>query len=169
MSSTMPTSATRKMGALGFLLMAMMNGLPFSPARCWNEPLIPQAMYTLGRTVLPDEPTCRDLSIHLASTTGREQLTAAPMASAKSSAMAMFSCSPMPRPTETSTGSLGDIHVAGFGSDGLQVPAPRGERADCRRLVDYRSRWRRPFPTAGTRPAGCSAPRQSKCRSGRAR
>ena len=42
MSSTMPTSATWKMGALGFLLMATMNGLPLSPARCWNDPLMPQ-------------------------------------------------------------------------------------------------------------------------------
>ena len=43
MSATMPTSATWKIGALGFLLMATMNGLPLSPARCWNEPLMPQA------------------------------------------------------------------------------------------------------------------------------
>ena len=43
MSSTIPTSATRKIGALGFLLMATMNGLPLMPARCWNEPLMPQA------------------------------------------------------------------------------------------------------------------------------
>ena len=38
-----PTSATRNMGALGFLLMATMKGLPLMPARCWNDPLMPQA------------------------------------------------------------------------------------------------------------------------------
>ena len=43
MSSTIPTSATRKMGAFGFLLMATMNGLPLMPARCWNDPLMPHA------------------------------------------------------------------------------------------------------------------------------
>ena len=42
-SATMPTSAARKIGAFGFLLMATMNGLPLRPARCWNEPLMPQA------------------------------------------------------------------------------------------------------------------------------
>ena len=83
-----------------------MNGLPFSPARCWNEPLMPSAMYTFGFTVLPDEPTWRDFSSHLASTTGREQLTAAPSASASSCAMATLSCSWMPRPMETSTACL---------------------------------------------------------------
>ena len=43
MSSTIPTSATRKMGAFGFLLMATMKGLPLMPARCWNDPLMPHA------------------------------------------------------------------------------------------------------------------------------
>src|ERR1035438_5816630 len=43
-SSTIPTSATWKIGALGFLLMATINGLPLSPARCWNDPLMPHAM-----------------------------------------------------------------------------------------------------------------------------
>ncbi len=42
-SATMPTSATRNIWVFGFLLMATMNGLPLSPARCWNEPLMPQA------------------------------------------------------------------------------------------------------------------------------
>src|ERR1035438_1595927 len=94
------------MGALGFLLMATMKGFPLSPARCWNDPLMPQAMYTLGFTVCPDEPTCRDFASHFASTTGREQLTAAPMASASSWAIATLSFSWMPRPIDTRTGCL---------------------------------------------------------------
>lgn len=41
--ATIPTSATWKIGALGFLLMATMKGLPLMPPMCWKEPLMPQA------------------------------------------------------------------------------------------------------------------------------
>ncbi len=44
MSSIMPTSATWKIGALGFLLTATMKGDPLMPPKCWKEPLIPMAM-----------------------------------------------------------------------------------------------------------------------------
>ena len=49
----MPMSATPKMGASGSLLIAMMVSEEFIPTRCWICPDTPQAMYTLGRTVLP--------------------------------------------------------------------------------------------------------------------
>ncbi len=42
-SATIPTSATWKMGAPGFLLMATMKGLPLMPPMCWKDPLMPQA------------------------------------------------------------------------------------------------------------------------------
>lgn len=42
-SPTIPRSATSKMGASGFLLIAMINSDSSIPARCWIAPEIPQA------------------------------------------------------------------------------------------------------------------------------
>ena len=53
----MPRSATEKMGASWSLLMATMFFEFFMPTRCWVAPEIPQAMYTVGFTVLPVWPT----------------------------------------------------------------------------------------------------------------
>ena len=53
----MPRSATEKIGASWSLLMATMFLEPFMPTRCWVAPEIPQAMYTVGLTVLPVWPT----------------------------------------------------------------------------------------------------------------
>src|SRR6266849_6622563 len=56
-SPTTPRSTTEKMGACSSLLMATMYLEPFIPARCWIAPLMPQAMYRVGFTVLPVCPT----------------------------------------------------------------------------------------------------------------
>ena len=49
----MPTSATWKIGALGFLLMATMNGLPLMPARCWKDAADAASQIDLGLDGFP--------------------------------------------------------------------------------------------------------------------
>ena len=44
------------MGAFGSLLMATTVSAPAMPAACWMAPEMPQAMYSLGPTVLPVWP-----------------------------------------------------------------------------------------------------------------
>ena len=60
-SASSPKSATEKIGASGSLLIATMTLLSFMPARCWIAPLMPQAMYSCGATILPVWPTCQSL------------------------------------------------------------------------------------------------------------
>src|SRR5437588_926983 len=56
-SPTTPRSAMEQMGASRSLLMATMFLDPFIPTMCWVAPEMPQAMYTVGLTVLPVWPT----------------------------------------------------------------------------------------------------------------
>src|SRR5439155_1647559 len=71
------------------------------PARCWMAPLMPQAMYSVGETVLPVWPTWYWWSTQPASTTARDAPTAAPMAAARLSTRWKFSGPFNPRPPDT--------------------------------------------------------------------
>src|SRR2546422_6704543 len=71
------------------------------PARCWMAPLMPQAMYSVGETVLPVWPTWYWWSTQPASTTARDAPTAAPMAAARLSTRWKFSGPFSPRPPDT--------------------------------------------------------------------
>jgi hypothetical protein len=59
-----------------------MTLLSFMPARCWIAPLMPQAMYRLGATILPVWPTCQSFGAYPASTAARLAPSAAPSLSA---------------------------------------------------------------------------------------
>ena len=97
---------------------------------------MPQAMYTLGLTVCPDEPTWRDFCSHLASTTGREQLTAAPSASASSCSDGDIVLFLDAAADGNQNPVLGDVDITGFGDDRLQIAASRGQNADLGGFVD---------------------------------
>ena len=71
------------------------------PARCWMAPLMPQATYSVGETVLPVWPTWYWWSTQPASTTAREAPTAAPIAAARPSTRWKFSGPFSPRPPDT--------------------------------------------------------------------
>src|SRR5881392_296966 len=58
-SATNPKWATSKIGAVGSVLIATISPASFMPATCCIAPLMPQATYSLGRTVFPLCPTCR--------------------------------------------------------------------------------------------------------------
>src|SRR5437867_4029664 len=89
------------MGASASLLIATMYFDDDMPARCWMAPLMPQATYSVGETVLPVWPTWYWWSTQPASTTARDAPTAAPRAAARLSTRWKFSGPFRPRPPDT--------------------------------------------------------------------
>ena len=78
-----------------------MQSDPEIPAACWIAPEIPQAMYSLGPTVLPVWPTWCARGIQPSSTAAREAPTVAPSTSANSRITLKPSSEPTPRPPDT--------------------------------------------------------------------
>ena len=106
----------------------------------------------MGLTVCPDEPTWRDFGNHLASTTGREQLTAAAHGVGqllRDGDVVLFLDATA---DGNQNGVLGDIHIAGLGDDRLQIAPSRGQSADLGRLVDDYALEREHLPTGLNAP-----------------
>lgn len=102
-SPTIPRSAILNIGAFSSIFIATMY-LDFDiPAKCCNEPLIPQAIYKVGVIVLPVCPTCSECGLHPLSTTALVAPTAPFYSSASSSINLKFSAFLKPNPPATTT------------------------------------------------------------------
>src|SRR5699024_25043 len=76
---------------------------PMHPTQCWTAPLIPQAIYNSGFTLVPVWPTWSLCGRQPSLVATREHPTAPPTSPANSSNGANPSALPIPRPPETTT------------------------------------------------------------------
>ena len=74
---------------------------PFIPTTCWIAPDTPSEKYSFGDTTWPELPTCLYGGNHPISTTGLEDATSAPIASAKDCIVGRLSSLSIPLPIET--------------------------------------------------------------------
>ena len=89
----------------------------------------------LGFTVLPDWPTWRAFGTHPASTIGRDTASVAPSFPASSSNIAMFSCSPTPRPIESKKSAV-VMSTSPFSTSRNSLCRAREGAASSTRLLD---------------------------------
>ena len=135
-SSTIPTSATWKIGALGFLLMAMMNGLPFDAGQVLERAADAAGQIDLrlhglaGRADLARflQPLGID---HRARATHRRAQRLGQFLGDRDIVLLLDAAA-----DRDQHAVLGDIDIAGFGDDGLEIAASRRQGADRGRFVD---------------------------------
>ena len=89
------------MGAFRSRLTATTTCEAFMPTVCWMHPLIPKAIYSLGRTTTPVCPTWCSYPIHPASTALREAPSDAPISFARCASFANPASPPIPFPPAT--------------------------------------------------------------------
>ena len=148
MSSTIPTSATRKMGALGFLLMATMNGIPFDAGQVLEGAADAARQVDLGLHGLAGRAHLARLLHPL----GIDHRPRATHRRAQRFGQFLGDGDVVLLLDAAADGDqhrvLGDIDIAGFGDDGLQIATARGQGADLGRLVDDDARRRQSSPAA---------------------
>lgn len=108
-SATTPNRADLKISASGSVFIATMAPEFPHPDKCWAAPEIPNAIYSFGATVLPDNPTCQEAGHQLRSQATRLAPAAPPNKLASSSSSLNCVGPPRPLPPETTMSAVSSL------------------------------------------------------------
>jgi hypothetical protein len=142
MSASMPTSATWKMGALTFLLMATINGAPLMPPMCWKGAADTAGQVDLGLDRLAGGTHLagflQPLGIHDGTRAGDHGAHGIGQFLGNLDILLVFDAAAHGNQDV----GLGDVHIADFGFHDFQKGAFGSQVAGIGRFVHHRCRRR---------------------------